>query len=60
MKNEITVGVNCELQVSDSTAKGALGLVEVYLNAHSELMLDVRKRPDGTDSYQFITRSEST
>lgn len=57
---DITVGVNCALQVSDSTAEAALKLVEVYLNAHPKLDAIGEKRPDGSVSYRFERRGVVT
>lgn len=60
MKGEsITVGVNCVLQVSDSTAEAAPKLVEVYLNAHQGLEIVWGKSRDGSASYRFKEKGES-
>lgn len=48
MKNELTVTVDCKLNVDDSTVGACLKLVEIYMNQHSSVSLNQDKRPDGT------------
>lgn len=48
MKNELTVTVDCKLNVDDSTVGACLKLVEIYINQHQGVSLNRSKRPDGT------------
>jgi len=45
--DELTVEVKAKLDVEESTAKACLKLVEIYLNAHSELKLMAHKADNG-------------
>lgn len=48
MKNELTVTVDCKLNVDDSTVGGCLKLVEIYMNQHPGVSLNQDTRSDGT------------
>lgn len=39
-ETEITVKVSCDLTVDENTAKACLQLVQIYLNGHSNTVLN--------------------
>lgn len=52
----ITIDVNAKLNVDQNTAEGCLKLVEIFLNDHSDLCVQVTRNEDGTESYKFVRR----
>lgn len=54
MKNEISIDVNCNLNVDDSTVGACLKLVEIYLNNHKGYSLKTAYRLDGTTILRLV------
>lgn len=50
---ELTVTVNAKLDVEESTARACLKLVEIYLNAHSNIRLMSRKVENGETELRY-------
>lgn len=45
---ELTVTVNCELDISKETAETCLQLVEYFINTHKGFYVQDKELPDGT------------
>ena len=56
---EVTINVDCKLNVTDDTAETCLKLVEIYLNNNDHLFIDKGKRDDGSIVLQFVNKEFS-